>query len=99
MSPSSDEWQWHLDKRVIGGVLGCCFSLLVGFFVQTVYLTQYFTTKFDTYDSRLAALEKSDDDQQTHEKRITVLEQQWTYIRDDLAEIKALLRREIPSKP
>ena len=96
MTIESDEQQWHLDKKVIIGIIGFCFSLLVGLFTQTIYLTQYFTTKFDSYDSRLAIVEKSDEDFATHERRITVLEEKFSYIRDDLTEIKNLLRRQIP---
>lgn len=88
MPPSRDEW--HLDKKVPIG-------LFVGFIVQTIVITAWFTSKFENVDNRISNLEKSDNSQQTHENRITILEQQFSYIRSDLAEIKTLLRRQIPN--
>lgn len=88
MPPSREDW--HLDKRVP-------ISLIIGFVLQTIVITAWGTTKFDSIDSRVTALEKSDSSQVSHENRITILEQQFSYIRADLAEIKTLLRRQIPS--
>lgn len=49
------------------------------------------TWKADT-EARLAALEKVVTALNTHESRIVVLEQQFIRIREDLSEIKVLLR-------
>lgn len=80
---------WHLDKKVPIG-------LIISLVVQTVVLATWITTKFDGFDNRIANLEKSDGAQVTHENRITILEQQFSYIRSDLAEIKDILRRSVP---
>lgn len=88
MPPSRDEW--HLDKKVPIG-------LFLGLLVQTIIITSWGTSKFENIDSRVANLERSDGGQQSHENRIVVLEQQFGYIRADLAEIKTLLRRQIPA--
>lgn len=81
--------QWHLDKRVP-------IALILGLIGQTIVLTSWGTAKFENIDNRISNLEKSDNGQQSHENRITVLEQQFDYIRTDLAEIKALLKRKVP---
>lgn len=83
---------WHLDKKVPIG-------LFAGFILQTIVIVAWGTQKFDGYDSRLTALERSDDGQQSHESRIIKLEQQFDFIRADLAEIKTLLRRQVPKNP
>lgn len=88
MPPSRDEW--HLDKKVPIG-------LILGLIVQTIVLVAWGTSKFENIDNRVGNLERSDSNQQTHENRITILEQQWSYIRSDLAEIKTLLRRQVPT--
>lgn len=80
---------WHLDKKVPLG-------LFAGMILQTIVTVSWITQKFDGYDSRIATLERSDDGQQSHETRIVKLEQQFDFIRSDLAEIKALLRRQVP---
>lgn len=80
---------WHLDKKVPIGIIGA-----LG--LQTIVVVAWITQKFDGYDSRIVALEKSDDGQQTHETRIVKLEQQFDFIRADLAEIKELLKRQVP---
>lgn len=82
---------WQLDKKIPIG-------LLIGFIVQTVVIVSWITQKFDGYDGRLTALEKTDDGLQTHETRIVKLEQQFDFIRTDLTEIKALLQRQVPPK-
>lgn len=89
---------WHLDKKVPISIFGMLLSLFIGFVVQTAYLTNVITEWKTMTDNRLAALEKSDTGQATHENRITILEQQWSYIRADLAEIKTLLRRRVPGE-
>ena len=86
---TTENASWHLDKKV---PIGLIFALLV----QTLVITSWGTAKFENYDNRLSNLEKSDDSQQSHENRLVVLEQQFSYIRSDLAEIKEILRRQIP---
>jgi len=87
-----EDAQWHLDKRVPIG-------LILALVAQTIVLTAWGTAKFDDINNRVTNLEKSDEGQQTHEGRIIKLEEQFSYIRSDLAEIKLLLRRQIPSGP
>lgn len=81
---------WHLDRRVP-------ISIIFALFVQTVTFVYVGTTWKADVDSRINALEKSEDSRGSHENRIIVLEQQFGYIRSDLAEIKSLLRRNVPS--
>jgi len=89
MAPIRDEW--HLDKKVP-------ISIIFALFVQTVVFVYVGTSwKADT-DSRISALEKSENSRDSHENRLVVLEQQFGYIRNDLAEIKTLLRRQIPGQ-
>lgn len=90
MPPSREEW--HLDKKVP-------IALIAGFVIQTILLTAWGASTFERLDSRIANLEKSDNNQSSHENRITILEQQFGYIRSDLAEIKTLLRRQLPGDP
>lgn len=85
-----DDISWHLDKKVPIG-------LILALLVQTVVITSWGSAKFENYEGRITNLEKSDDAQQTYERRITILEEKFGYIRDDLAEIKTLLRRQIPA--
>lgn len=81
--------QWHLDKKVP-------ISIILALFAQTIVFVSVGTAwKADT-DSRIAALEKSEQDRDSHESRLVILEQQFQYIRSDLAEIKTLLRRQVP---
>ena len=82
---------WHLDKKVPLG-------LILGLLVQTAVIVSWGSAKFENYEGRIANLEKSDDAQQTYERRITVLEEKFNYIRDDLTEIKDLLQRGMPEK-
>ena len=79
--PSSGE-AWHLDKKVPVAII----IALVG---QTLFFTYWGSTWKSETDSRLASLEKYQDDTTGQESRIVVLEQQWSYIREDLAEIKS----------
>lgn len=85
---------WHLDKKVSISMFGMILSLFVGFFAQTVYLTRFITEWKVTTENRLTTLEKSESNQLSFENRIVVLEQQFSFIRSDLAEIKTLLREE-----
>ena len=88
--------QWHLNKKVIVGLICGLISVAGAGFAQGIYQTYLITSWKTITDDRISALEKSDDSQQSHEKRLTILEQQFDYIRADLAEIKTLLRRQIP---
>lgn len=83
--------EWHLDKKVPIG-------LILALLVQTVVITSWISAKFENQDVRIATLEKTDAEQVTYDNRITILEQQFGYIRSDLAEIKTLLRRQIPKE-
>ena len=83
--------EWHLDKKVPIGII-------VALVAQTLFFTITGTAWKVDVDSRLSALERTETSQANHENRITILEQQFGYIRADLAEIKALLRREIPKE-
>lgn len=77
--------EWHLDKKVPIGII-------LALFGQTLFFTYTGTAWKVDIDSRLAALERSDGVQSTHETRITVIEQGINRIREDLAEIKELIR-------
>jgi hypothetical protein len=81
--------EWHLDKKVP-------ISILVMFVIQTMTLVYVGTSWKTDIDGRIKALEKSEDRSSSYENRITILEQQFGYIRSDLSEIKALLRRQVP---
>jgi hypothetical protein len=80
---------WHLDKKVP-------ISIIVMFFIQTITLVYVGTSWKTDIDSRINQLERSEVKTTSYENRITVTEQQLGYIRNDLAEIKALLRRQVP---
>ena len=81
-----DSNSWHLDKKVPIGLIGALI-------VQTIVITSWGTAKFDNIDNRVSNLEKSDSGQQSHENRITILEQKFTYIQSSLDEIKDILKR------
>lgn len=89
MPPTREEW--HLEKKVP-------ISIIFALFVQTVTFVYVGTTWKADVDSRINALEKSEDSRGSHENRIIVLEQQFGYIRSDLQEIKQLLRRKLPGE-
>lgn len=89
MPPTREEW--HLEKKVP-------ISIIFALFVQTVTFVYVGTTWKADVDSRINALEKSEDSRGSHENRIIVLEQQFGYIRSDLQEIKQLLRRKMPGE-
>ena len=78
---------WHLDKKVPISIIGALI-------VQTLIFVYVGTAWKVDIEGRVNALERSDNSQATHESRIIVLEQGVLRIRDDLAEIKALLRNE-----
>lgn len=88
---TKDDASWHLDKKVPIG-------LILALLVQTVVITSWGSAKFENYEGRITSLEKSDGAQQTYERRITVLEEKFNYIRDDLSEIKSLLQRRLPTE-
>lgn len=82
------ETAWHLDKKVP-------LTIITMFFIQTVTLVYVGAAwKADT-DQRLAQLERSNDERKSQESRIIVLEQGLAYIRNDLTEIKALLKSKV----
>jgi len=87
---NNDDISWHLDKKVPIG-------LILALLAQTLVITSWGTAKFENIDNRISNLEKSDEGQASHENRIVVLEQQFSYIRSDLAEIKNLLKRQMPA--
>lgn len=76
---------WHLDKKVP-------ITMIIMFAIQTITLVYVGTSWKADIDSRVAALEKSDNRMTSYESRIIVLEQGVLAIREDLSEIKALLR-------
>jgi len=86
---ADDQHHWHMDKKVP-------ISIIVALFVQTIVFVYVGTTWKSDVDARIASLEKSDGERDTHENRLIILEQQFGYIRQDLAEIKSLLRRQVP---
>lgn len=82
---------WHLDKKVpIGIITALCIQSMVFIYIGTSW-------KVDV-ESRIANLERSDKSVETHENRLVILEQQFSYIRADLAEIKTLIRRRVPGE-
>lgn len=87
--PPREDISWHLDKKVPIG-------LILALLAQTIVITSWGTAKFDDINNRVSNLEKSDEGQASHENRLVVLEQQFSYIRSDLAEIKLLLKRQMP---
>jgi hypothetical protein len=82
--------QWHLDRKVP-------ISIITAIVLQTVGFVAIGAAWKTDIDSRLVSLEKAEDGKSSHETRITILEQQFSYIRADLAEIKDILRRTVPS--
>lgn len=77
--------QWHLDKKV---PLAIIFSIVA----QTLFFTYWGSTWKAETENRLNSLEKFQVSVDGQERRIVILEQQWSYIRDSLSEIKALIR-------
>lgn len=82
--------QWHLDRKVP-------ISIFVVIILQTLGFLVIGTAWKTDVDSRLTNLEKVETSQITHENRITILEQQFGYIRSDLTEIKDILKRAVPA--
>lgn len=72
---------WHLDKKV---PLGIIFAIIL----QTLTLVVIGTIWKTQTDSRLEALEKVDFGRQSHENRITILEQKFSYIQESLQRIE-----------
>ena len=87
MNVPSFDTEWHLDKRVP-------ITIVFMFVLQTITLVYVGTSWKTDIDSRIKALEKSDDRSAAYESRIIVLEQGMLGIREDLSEIKALLREQ-----
>lgn len=84
MPPIQDN-SWHLDKRVPITIIGL-------FITQTLGLTYVGTTWKADIENRVTTLERAEDRNANHETRITVLEQGVLRIREDLTEIKQLIR-------
>lgn len=82
---TKDDVSWHLDKKVPIG-------LILALLAQTIVITSWGTSKFENIDNRISNLEKSDGGQASHENRIIILEQKFTYIQSSLDEIKELLK-------
>jgi hypothetical protein len=72
---------WHLDKKV---PLGIIFAIIM----QTITLVVIGTVWKTQTDNRLEALEKADFGRESHENRITILEQKFSYIQESLQRIE-----------
>jgi hypothetical protein len=87
--------EWHLDKRVP-------ISIIAALVAQTLFFT-YIGTEWKTVtDNRINSLEKYQAATENQKDRILVLEQNIMRVREDLAEIKDLLRAQktgIPLRP
>jgi hypothetical protein len=81
----TEEDHWHLDKRVP-------LAIIIALLSQTLFFTYWGSTWKAETDNRLAILERYQSETDGQEGRIIVLEQQFGYIRNDLAEIKTLIR-------
>lgn len=88
--------KWHHDPRIMVGVITTLGGVIVALFVQTIYLTSLFTEWKTTTDSRITQLERVDKTRENHENRIVVLEQQFTFIKDTLLEIKQAIKAARP---
>ena len=77
--------EWHLDKKVP-------ITIIIMFAIQTLTLVYVGTAWKTDIDARIKALEKSEDKSSSYESRIIILEQGLLSIRDDLSEIKTILR-------
>ncbi len=77
--------EWHLDKRVP-------ITIILAFIAQTLILTYIGTSWKADIENRVNMLERSDDKASSHDTRIVVLEQGMLRIREDLSEIKTLIR-------
>lgn len=82
---------WHLDKRVP-------ISIITAIVAQTIVFVYVGASWKASVEGRIANLERSDKAVESHENRLVILEQQFSYIRADLSEIKTLLRRRVPSE-
>lgn len=76
---------WHLDKKVPIGII-------MALLIQTLAFVYTLTAWKADVDGRLLALERSDSQKVSHETRLAVTEQGVIRIREDLAEIKSLIR-------
>lgn len=80
-----DDNQWHLDKKVP-------ITIIALFAAQTITLVYVGTSWKASVDSRLQYLERTEERAASYEARIITLEQGVLGIREDLAEIKSLIR-------
>ena len=72
---------WHLDKRVPIG-------LLLMMVAQTILFVYFGTSWKDQQDHRIENLEKSEERVVDAPNRITILEQQFSFIQDTLRRIE-----------
>lgn len=79
--------QWHLDKKVPISIIGTIVA-------QTLIFVYIGTAWKADVENRLHALEKEQNGISSHETRIVVIEQGMLRIRDDLSEIKQLIRQQ-----
>lgn len=78
---------WHLDKKVP-------ISIIAAIVCQTLFFVYIGTAWKADVENRLRGLEKSQDDTANHETRIVITEQGLLRIREDLSEIKQLIRQQ-----
>lgn len=84
--------EWHLDKRVP-------ITIIAALVAQTLFFT-YIGTEWKTVtESRINSLEKYQAATENQKDRILVLEQSIMRVREDLAEIKDLLRAQGENAP
>jgi hypothetical protein len=72
---------WTLDKHFP-------VAMAAGLILQTAVIVSWGQQKYDNLDSRVSALEKSDDGQSDYGNRITVLEQKFEFIADAVGDIR-----------
>jgi hypothetical protein len=85
--------EWHLDKRV---PLGIILTLVA----QTITLVYIGTSWKSDIDHRLTSVEVAQVATAPQERRITILEQQWTFISDTLKRIEVKIDRvDLRDKP
>lgn len=82
---SMEDSGWHLDRKVPIGII-------VAIIGQTLFFTYVGSAWKSETDGRLATLEQYKAETTSQESRIVILEQQFGYIRESLAEIKDLIR-------
>lgn len=85
MTDNLEDNHWKIDRRVpVIWILATLGQILFFAYMGLIWMSET--------DGRLNSLEKYQVDTTGQESRIIVLEQQFGYIREDLAEIKVLIR-------